>query len=353
MSESLQSQVNNFTLAMFGEVEKVDLAPGVVGWELPCNLAEGLESDPRVLDEGVACYFLRLMRAQIEALRGPAGAAGLMGNNGYNGYTVTTGSFTQPADGAAFIIPTIFNPVLKAGEIVFIGRSGWYQVLFADNEGNIGVTLIQPQLGATGIIPAGRLVIPTGPKGQDLQGPVGDLGQPGNKGDKGEPGDIGEPGENGQYLAAGPTQQTGEFVGADVMTDFQLLSSEPNNRMVKFTTDPDKTGDVTFRLTSAGKYLFRMTTLVYSTGGNPVVYTGFVDTTNAGNNTSPDPAQANKYLPGSFVTIGGFGGGVYQPVSCCAIVETTSNYTTIQLQAFGKDCRFVAPRTTVTWVRVT
>ncbi len=352
MSESLQSQLNNFTFAMFGEVGKVDLSPGVVGWELPCNLDIGLATNPRAADEGVSCYFLRLLRAQIEALKGPPGARGLTGNNGYNGYTVSIASFTQPGDASPILLPTVFNPVIKQGEIVFVTGSGWYQVLFVEDSGVLTLSMIQQQLGVSGLVPAGRLVIPTGPKGQDLQGLPGDLGQPGLPGDKGLEGDKGDQGDAGQNLPAGPTQQTGDFIGTDVMTDFQLTSTEPNNRLVKFSPN-DTTGDVSFKLTSAGKYLFRITGIAYSTGSNPVLYTGLVDTTNAGNNTSPDPAQVNKYLPGSFVTISGFGGGSYVPYSSCAIVTTTSNYTTVQMQAFGKDCRLVAPRTTVTWVRVT
>jgi hypothetical protein len=350
MAESLQSQVNNFTFSLFGDgVTKVDVSPGIVAWELPCSLDTGLPDDPRSADEGVACYFLRLLREEIEALRGPKGEPGLMGLNGFNGYTVSIASFTQPTNSTPFIIRTIFNPVIKVNEIIFVGSSGWYQVLVADDYGNLTVTLVQPQLGASGVIAAGKLIIPTGPKGQDLQGPHGDLGLTGDKGDKGLPGDKGIDGENGETLSAGPTQQTGSFVGADDQTDFVPTAAAT---LVNFTPSAD-TGKVTFRLTSAGKYLFRFVTMVYATGSNPTVYAGLVDTTNPANNTSPDPTQDPKFLPGSFVALTGFSGGSYVPISSCAIVTTTSNYTTIELQSFGKDCRLIAPRTTVTWVRVT
>jgi hypothetical protein len=62
----LGSVLNNFITAFFGSLTKT-CVDGRIVWTLPCDLQAGLACDPRQIDpttgvqEGIACYFLRLM----------------------------------------------------------------------------------------------------------------------------------------------------------------------------------------------------------------------------------------------------------------------------------------------------
>lgn len=60
-NETLASALTNFTNEFFGTVTKT-LVNGSVVWGLPCNLSDGLDGNPRVPGEGLACYFLRLLQ---------------------------------------------------------------------------------------------------------------------------------------------------------------------------------------------------------------------------------------------------------------------------------------------------
>lgn len=60
-NEPLASALTNFTNLFFGPVTKT-LVDGAVVWSLPCDLSTGVESNPRVAGEGLACYFLRLLQ---------------------------------------------------------------------------------------------------------------------------------------------------------------------------------------------------------------------------------------------------------------------------------------------------
>jgi len=359
--ETLQSQLDNFTLQFFGTVTKSDGAPGVVNWELPCGLDIGLTTNPRGFDEGISCYYLRLLRDEIAKLAGPPGTPGLAGAAGYSGYTVTMASFVQPTTASPFVLRTLFNPVIKENEIVYINQSGWYQVLWIDDVGNLTLSLLQPMLNAPVIIPMARIVVPVGPKGADQTGPVGNLGQPGDKGDPGPQGATGIDGEDGVTLLAGATQQNGSFIGLDGWESFSVSASEPEAKLVTFEQDDApadseavaETKRVKFSLIAAGKYLFRVVSTLYTFNGDAVLYAGLVDTTNAANNVSPDPAGTNKFLPGSYINSNKHDAGLAIPISSSSIITTTSNYTTIELRAFGKGCRLLPENTTVTWVRVT
>lgn len=70
-NESLASAVSNFTLQFFGTVTKT-LVDGAVTWTLPCNLDAGLEGNPRLSGEGLACYFLRLLEEGSATINGGA-----------------------------------------------------------------------------------------------------------------------------------------------------------------------------------------------------------------------------------------------------------------------------------------
>lgn len=67
-NETLASALGNFTHEFFGDVTKT-LVAGSVVWTLPCNLSEGIEGNPRVAGEGLACYFLRLMQDGVVAVQ--------------------------------------------------------------------------------------------------------------------------------------------------------------------------------------------------------------------------------------------------------------------------------------------
>lgn len=366
--ETLQSQVDNFTQQFFGPVTKTDAAPGVVVWELPCNLDAGLTDNPRGVDEGVSCYFLRLFREEIAKYAGATGAHGTPGTAGYSGYTVSLAAFTQPTSASPFVLRTLFNPVIRENEIVFVSGSGWYQVLWVDGVGNLTLSLIQPQLGASGTIAAGRVVVPVGPKGANQTGPVGNLGQRGDKGATGPEGIVGFDGADGVTLVAGAPEQNGGFLGLASMEYFKIVASATTAKLVTFETvaDPSATPPVVadtpavaetkrvkFSLIAAGKYLFRFVSTIYTTDADAVAYVGLVDTTTAANNVSPDPAGTNKFLPGSYVNSNKHDSGAYVPISSSCIITTSVNYTNLELRAFGKGCRILPEYTTVTWVRVT
>jgi hypothetical protein len=184
--ESLPSQIENFTLQFFGTVVKTEV-DGVVQWSLPCSLDVGLPNNPRGVDEGLACYFLRLFREGIIGLTGPPGTPGANGATGHNAYTVTLATFTQPTLASPVVqIVTQYNPAILPGTYVYVSTSGWYLVNETDGNGVLLVTLSKGADGASGQITAGKLVVPSGFPGASVQGgpgpqgPQGVQGVPGN-----------------------------------------------------------------------------------------------------------------------------------------------------------------------------
>lgn len=183
--ESLPSQIENFTIQFFGTVVKTE-CDGKVTWSLPCSLDVGLPNNPRGVDEGLACYFLRLFTDGIIGLTGPPGAPGEPGLNGNNAYTVTLSSFTQPSLVNPHIqVNTPFNPSILTGTYVFISTSGWYLIDDADPSGVLFLTLARSLPGASGTITAGKLVVPSGFPGTSVTGPQGPQGPAGAQGTPG------------------------------------------------------------------------------------------------------------------------------------------------------------------------
>lgn len=185
--ESLPSALENFIIHFFGQVEKTEV-DGRVVWTLPCDLSTGLPGNPRLPDEGLACYFKRLFEDGITGVQGPKGDPGASGTPGNNAYTVTLMSFLQPADGATVNVKVSANPVVKLGLIVFIDGSGWLRVDAAGLDSTYTMTMIQPLTGVAvgATIAAGKVVVPTGNQGpqgetgnQGIQGPTGAQGSPG------------------------------------------------------------------------------------------------------------------------------------------------------------------------------
>jgi len=183
--ESVPSQIENFTAQFFGEVAKTEV-DGVVTWILPCDLDVGLENNARAVDEGLACYFLRLFREGIVGLTGPEGSPGAPGEDGAEPFTVTLLSFTQPTLAAPTVtVKTYYNPLFAEGINVFIETSGWYNLDTLDTSGFLYLTLTKALAGAPATIVAGKKVIPAGYPGQagvgtaGAQGPVGATGPAG------------------------------------------------------------------------------------------------------------------------------------------------------------------------------
>lgn len=195
--ESLPSQIQNFTTQFFGEVIKTEV-DGQVIWTLPCDLGVGLPNNARGVDEGLACYFLRLFGEGIVGLTGPGGEDGDTGADGRNAYTVTLQGFAQPTPEAPNIqVLTAYNPGIVVGLYVFIQTSGWYQVTTADVSGILFLTLHTALPGAPATINAGKLVIPSGVPGAPGVGTQGIQGVPGPAGNDATSFSV----NNGEYFA--------------------------------------------------------------------------------------------------------------------------------------------------------
>lgn len=163
--ESLPSQIENFTLQFFGTVVKTEI-DGKVVWSLPCQLDVGLPENPRGVDEGLACYFLRLFRDGIGGLKGDRGCPGTNGQNGMNAYAVVKQSYAQPSLGSPLAQIVIFaNPAIVTGLYVFVQNSGYYLVTDVQPGGVVFVTFVQAADNALATVPAGSLMIPCGPPG--------------------------------------------------------------------------------------------------------------------------------------------------------------------------------------------
>lgn len=89
-TEPLQSTVDNFVKQFFGSVTK-KCVDGRVVWELPCDLEDGIPGFPRLPNEGLACYFARIMPVFTIGSTGPTGYTGYTGPTGYTGATGYTG----------------------------------------------------------------------------------------------------------------------------------------------------------------------------------------------------------------------------------------------------------------------
>lgn len=223
--ENLPSQISNFTTHFFGEVTKTEV-DGVVSWTLPCNLDVGLENNPRIDGEGLACYFLRLFNDGIMGLTGPQGLPGVAGEDGLNAFTVTTATFAQPDLGSPNIqISTSYNGAILVGMFVFIATSGFYEVTAADGNGTLWLTLTQPLDSAPANITAGKLVVPSGHPGTSVTGPQG---IPGAAGPQGSPGES-FTAENEFYYTSGGTTYYIQLLSEQVT----FVTSMPQVTMTK------------------------------------------------------------------------------------------------------------------------
>jgi hypothetical protein len=194
--ESLPSQIENFTTQFFGTVVKTEIN-GVVTWSLPCQLDVGLPGNPRGVDEGLACYFLRLFRDGLGGLKGDPGVPGASGQRGTNAFTVVTQGFNQPTPQnplVQFLVDP--NPAIVAGMGVFIAGSGYYLVTAVLPGGIVFATFQVAAPNLVSYVQPGSLVIPTGANA------VGAKGATGQKGDQGAPGLTGVQGAPGSNITA-------------------------------------------------------------------------------------------------------------------------------------------------------
>lgn len=224
--ESLPSALDNFTRSFFGSVTKTEIN-GVVTWILPCNLDVGLTNNPRGDAEGLACYFLRLFRDGIVGLTGPSGQTGASGTDGNNAYAVMTSAIVTPTPSnpnTAFnIIP---NPIITEGLDIFIDGAGWLRVTTVSNNETVYATLVEQVSSPDPTIPAGTLVLPTGPRGVSIVGPPGPQGSTGPQGSQGATGATGAPGATGPVGPAGATAtNTNTLVAVTGGTDYTMTAA--------------------------------------------------------------------------------------------------------------------------------
>jgi hypothetical protein len=315
--ESLPSQISNFTTQFFGEVVKTEV-DGKVVWSLPCSLDVGLPANPRGIDEGLACYFLRLFMDGIVGLKGDKGDKGDKGKDGNNAYTVTLSSFVQPTLSAPTVaVFTANNPAVNlTGTYLFIDTSGWYVVNSADGAGTLFLTLVQALSSAPATIAAGKLVIESGIPG--VQGPKGDSIK-GDKGDKGDPGTSFTT-ENGVYTATAGTNYT--------------LGGPPGATVDFGTSIPQ------FLAVEAGRYLVTVTAMILA-DATLMTLADFCSLKLRNDNTAAD-------VVGSQQTISGWETATanqYRQIVLNSIVETLNPNETITL--YG-ECS-VAGRAFVMW----
>jgi hypothetical protein len=199
--ETLLSQVDNFNRHFFGTIEKVTADDGTVTWNLPCDLETGVEGNPRVPGEGLACYFKRLFEEGLLGLEGPAGPAGADGEDGAAAFFLTRTPFDSPTPGSPSV--TVLLPTdlyVRAGAYLFIEGSGYYQLASYDVASGLAtITLDQLTTGHLALVPENSVVYIAGRPGR-----IGDTGPTGPRGLTGPQGSAGITGPVGPTGVTGP-----------------------------------------------------------------------------------------------------------------------------------------------------
>lgn len=273
--ESLPSQISNFTEQFFGVVVKSEV-DGQVVWTLPCNLDVGLPNNARGVDEGLACYFLRLFEEGIVGLTGPQGNDGTPGAAGRNAYTVTLQAFTQPDAGSPNVqFLTAYNPAILEGSYILVEDSGFYLVTAVDTGGSVFATLFQALPGAPATINAGKLVVLSGVPGASVTGATGPAGPAGPAGSDATSFSV----DNGEYFApVGVDDNLGISYAAIDFTNSSPVLTLPATGTYRVTATADLVG-LAGVLTSDKAFLkLRNTTLAADINGSEHVVSNFVDT---------------------------------------------------------------------------
>jgi hypothetical protein len=239
--------LQNFIDAFFGSVTKTEVN-GVVTWTLPCNLDIGLPANPRLDDEGLACYFLRLFNDGINGLIGPQGDTGAAGTDGRSAWTVITSAFATPtlaAPGVQFTI--IPSPVVTTGQTIFIPGAGWFIVTNVFQNDSVFADLVELTPTPVAVITPGTLALPVGPRGRTVTGPVGPTGATGETGATGATGATGSVGPTGATGAAGAVATNTNSTDTGGNTDYTMTNAYAK---VEFGAD-----DLEVTLPTAGTYL--------------------------------------------------------------------------------------------------
>lgn len=321
--ESLPSQIENFSTQFFGTVVKTEV-DGRVVWSLPCDLGVGLPNNPRSVDEGLACYFLRLFQDGIVGLTGPQGPAGANGTNGHNAYTVTLAQFTQPSSANPNVqVFTAYNPGILPNSYVFIQDSGYYLVNAKDSIGNLFLQLIQAvsSVNPGNTITVGKLVVVAGPQG--IQGAAGQSiqGPPGPQGPAGSTVTL----ENDNYFA-------------DVGSDYQLQATF---QAVNFVNSSPQV-----LLESAGKHLVTVVATVAGEAGVTPSDAAILKLFNT---------SASSDVSGSTQNITNIDQDQFSQIVINTIITTSAANQTIALYGRASGANIIAVialNTTVTAVRI-
>lgn len=200
-NETLSSALENFITHFFGTLTKTDNSDGTVTWTLPCDLEEGIDGNPRLEGEGLACYFLRLLKE------------GVTGVNGRDAFATTTEDFTQPAVGNTVEVGVSTVAPFAVGQYVWGSTGGFYTITAIDPDDET-VTLQNSyapphNLSAGSNVPSGTKILPSGVP--ETAGPQGPRGEPGPQGERGEQGPQGERGEQGPEGPQGPSGEPERF----------------------------------------------------------------------------------------------------------------------------------------------
>ncbi len=246
--ETLPSALENFIINFFGSVTKTEVN-GVVTWQLPCNLDVGLTNNPRGDTEGLACYFLRLFQDGLLGLTGPKGDTGIQGADGHNAYAISTTSFVNPTPASPLvqfnIIPT---PIISVGLTIFIEGCGWLLVTDVFQDETIFASLVEAVSSPLVTIPAGSLILPTGPRGLTITGPAGATGATGATGAQGVQGPTGATGATGATGPAGATATNSNALVTGGATNYTMTAAYAK---VDFGVS-----DLEATLATPGTYLF-------------------------------------------------------------------------------------------------
>ena len=196
-NESLPSALDNFILHFFGTITKTVVNDEVV-WTLPCDLAsdEPIPGHPREENEGLACYFKRVLSEDI------------VGFDGKNAFGFSTEDFIQPAvNGTVEIAVDVVYP-FRVGQYIWGSTGGFYRITVV-NDGPtpsiVARNLYGPDNGNTSpgtTITAGILIATAGAPGQP--GADGEDGAAGHTGPTGYTGPRGATGYTGPAGDAGP-----------------------------------------------------------------------------------------------------------------------------------------------------
>lgn len=328
-SETLPSQISNFTLQFFGEVIKTEL-DGVVSWSLPCSLTTGLPNNARGATEPLACYFLRLFADGITGTPGEAGAPGAPGADGRNAYTVLLQSFAQPTLGNPQLnVRVTYNPAIQPGMHVFIETSGWYRVEVASPTGALFLTLLATVINPPAIVEAGRLVLPAGAQGLSTPGAQGVTGAKGLTGDPGAQGPQGAPGLPGLPAAVtGVTNINGQYHD-DTGTLWTNSNAAPSFETVDFTASQPFVV-----LPDAGTYLVSFVSGIQASSGAAKVRLYNVSTAmEVAGTVGYNSSNNMRIIPGTAIVI-------------------TSGAQTIRLELYGQKAKAYPENTTITYVKL-